>query len=719
MKFSIVRTDSKHAHHLSVKTAEWFMERIKTDTKAGDIAKLREHVYHSGDMKNYDRLPSIAEICPSVELTKTENGRLETVAYNGLVTLHVGGLLRPEDRKAVKEASKQLPMTFAAITGADGRSVEVLVSVEGDLPSLNHNDSTATSGDTLPAKNLTEAEMDTFYKKAYETALGVYNAILPQPVERQDVSARSSFRMTLDPQPYYNPRTTPLNISARTSAEADSSLITSHPSPVTSHPFLNPDLSLYALYEQMYQRAAEEAIGKTDNLPADRQSEAYITVMSQTLCAMGVPEEETFLHLSNHHLFRPDYDEAVIRSIVSAVYAETKPKPYSPADEVSSQTHHLISFLNTRYVFRRNIVMGYTEYRPNNTWLQGWQPCDENAVNGMTLEARLANIDVRDKDVRRYVHSDKIPPCDPIGDFLTHVSDKWDGKTDHIALLARCVPCNIKQWQNWFRKWFLSMVAQWLMPNQEYGNSIVPLLISPQGDGKTTFCRNILPKELRWGFLENLDISEKRQTLQAMHNFLLINLDEFNQISPKLQEGFLKNVIQLPSVKIKRPYGKHVEEFRRYASFIATTNESSVLSDATGNRRFICVQLTAPVDTAYKPNYEALYGQAYTIIMSHKEQWWFTPDEVQAIIAHNRQFEVIPPAIHYFNEYYAAADDETTGQWLSPTAIYDRLRHIAGSGLRANGVAAFGRYLKNIPDLQSRRMGNSRQYLVREKGRKR
>ena len=175
MKFSIVRTDNKHAHHLSVKTAEWVMERIKSDTKAGDIAKLREHVYYFGNMKGYDKLHTIAEICPSVELTKTENGLLEIVAFNGLVTLHIGGLLRPGDRRTVKEASKQLPMTFAALTGADGRSVEVLVAVESDNVRLTSSDG------TLPAKNLNEGEMDTFYKRAYETALGVYNAILPQP----------------------------------------------------------------------------------------------------------------------------------------------------------------------------------------------------------------------------------------------------------------------------------------------------------------------------------------------------------------------------------------------------------------------------------------------------------------------------------------------------------------------------------------------------------
>ena len=723
MRFSIVRTDKNNAIHLTLKAPEWLMERIQSDTKAGDVARLRQHVLYFGDIKGYDKLHTIAEIYPSVELTKTGNGRLEIAAFNGIVMLHVGGLLRQEDLTAVKEASKQLPMTLAAFVGADGRSVEILVAVEDG--NVNGNGNGNVNGNVNVNLNLNDNlnRMEAFYRKAYDTALGVYSGILPQPIERQAVSARSCFRMTLDPQPYYNPHPTPLKVSTMTGTGTSTSTGTSTGTGTGTstgtgtgtNSSLHSDMALYAVYEQMYARASEVAFDKVDNQTGNQPIEAYITVLARTLCEMGVPEEEAFLHVSRHYIYSDDYDEDVFRSILSAVYAETKPQRANDFDEVSRETRRLINFLNTRYVFRRNTVMGYTEYRPNNTWLQDWQPCDENAINGMTIEARLANLDVRDKDVRRYVHSDKIRPCDPIGDFLFRVSDKWDGKTDHIAMLARCVKCDIPQWEQWFRKWFLSMVAQWLVPNQEYGNSIVPLLISPQGDGKTTFCRMILPKELRWGFLENLDVGEKRQTLQAMHNFLLINLDEFNQISPKLQEGFLKNVISLPCVKIKRPYGKHVEEFRRYASFIATTNEGNVLSDPTGNRRFICVQLTAPVDTAYKPNYEALYGQAFTLIMRHKEQWWFTAEETKAIIAHNRNFEVTPPTIQYFNEYYDIAEDESDGQWLSPTAIFDHLRHIAGSGLKANNVAAFGRYLKNIPGLKGRRMGNSRQYLVREK----
>ena len=56
----------------------------------------------------------------------------------------------------------------------------------------------------------------------------------------------------------------------------------------------------------------------------------------------------------------------------------------------------------------------------------------------------------------------------------------------------------------------------------------MPLLISKQGYNKSTFCRRLIPTELSWGFTDSMILSEKRQVLQAMSQFLLINLDEFN-----------------------------------------------------------------------------------------------------------------------------------------------------------------------------------------------
>ena len=678
--------------HLSVKTAEWFFERIKTDTKSEDIGGLRRYIAMYGNGEGYEQRTPVARIYPSVELVKRENGNLQIAAFNGLVWLHVADLLKKEEQVAVKEAVKMLPMTYAAFVGADNRSVEVLVSVtptDGPMPVAEH-------------------EMDVFCRTAYEAALSVYGAILPKPVERQLVTARSHFRMTLDEQPFVSADVHPLKISGLpTTADAK---------PSDDEPQQwNTDIDLYADYEMMYQQASREAYDETADVIASQQYEAYLTELSRRLCMMGVPEEETFLHIRNHHVFKHIFDELKLRTIVSAVYAEENPKRQREVLNVSRETRRLVQFLKTRYVFRYNKVMGNTECRPNNTWSYDWGPCDEEMVNGMTLEARLENIDATFNEVRRYTQSSLIRKTDPVVDYFMKVYNVWDGKTDHIGMLARAVPCDFPEWEQWFRKWFLYMVAQWIGRVRDYGNSIVPLLISPQGDGKSTFCRNLLPKELQWGFLDNLVVSEKRQTLQAMHNFLLINLDEFNQISPKLQEGFLKNVIQLPSVKIKRPYGRHVEDFRRMASFIATTNETNVLSDPTGNRRFICVRLTAPIDTDYKPNYDALYSQAYRLVVNRNEQYWFSPDEVQAVIAHNREFELVPPAVYYFKEYYEAVEDERDGEWTTATAIYDRLRKIAGSGLKANGVPRFGRYLKNMPGLRQKRLSMGMTYLVREK----
>lgn len=698
MKLSIVRTDKKRNLHLTVKPVEWFLERIKTDTKAEDIGKFREYIARFGDTGHYEQSVPMAMIHPSVEMTKAENGNLEIAAFNSLVWLHVGGLMTQTEIKEVKEASKILPTTFASFVGSDGKSVEILVSVA------------QKDTDSEPQ---TESEMDAFCANAYDVAFRAYSGVLPRPIERQDAKARSCFRMTLDAEPYYNSSVTPMIVQRQFAGDISRSTTDNEATEIRE-----VDMRLYSDYELLYKRAAEEAFLETEDIIESQRTDAYLTELARRLCEMNVPEEEAFLHIRNHHIYRESFDEDGTRAMVSAVYTEEKPKRRREVEMTSVETRRIIEFLTTRYVFRYNEVMGYTEYRPNNTWIQDWSPCDENVINGMTIEARLSNIDARDKDVRRYVHSNMIRRINPVSEYLNKCYDKWDGQTDHIAMLARCVPCDIPQWEKWFKKWFLYMVAQWVMPQKEYGNSIVPLLISPQGDGKTRFCRMILPKELQWGFLENLDVSEKRNTLQSMHNFLIINLDEFNSISPKIQDGFLKNVIQLPSVKIKRPYGKHVEEFRRYASFIATTNETNVLSDPTGSRRFICINLTAPVNTDYKPNYEALYGQAYRMVMNRDMEWWFDAEEVKEIMEHNRQYQVLPAAIQYFNEYFEVVDDESEGEWLSPTAIYDKLRKVAGAGLKASGILTFGRFLSNMPDIRQKRTRKGKLYLVKQKKQK-
>ena len=379
--------------------------------------------------------------------------------------------------------------------------------------------------------------------------------------------------------------------------------------------------------------------------------------------------------------------------------------------ELSDNIMRMIGFLCKKYDFRYNSVMKFTEYRPKDKDYWGYQPVDARVQKRMTLEVQLANIRVSIKDVRNYLESDLLSTYNPVEDFLFKCAGKWDGK-DYIRALARTVPTDNPYWEDWFYTWFLAMVNQWRSySHRKYGNSVAPLLISKQGYNKSTFCRSLVPPELQWGYNDNLVLSEKRQVLQAMCQALLLNLDEFNQISPQVQQGFLKNIIQLPSVKMKPPYGSHVQEFPRMASFIATSNMEDILSDPSGNRRFLGVELTGPIDVSQLPNYEQLYAQALAALQAG-EKTYFDAEQTKLIMASNRKFEVISPVDQYFNLYFDLTDDAKLGEYLTAAEIFQELKSHIGSSVKLSNLISFGRKLSQMPSIHRKRFNDGMRYLV-------
>ena len=379
--------------------------------------------------------------------------------------------------------------------------------------------------------------------------------------------------------------------------------------------------------------------------------------------------------------------------------------------ELSDNIMRMIGFLCKKYDFRYNSVMKFTEYRPKDKDYWGYQPVDARVQKRMTLEVQLANIRVSIKDVRNYLESDLLSTYNPVEDFLFKCAGKWDGK-DYIRALARTVPTDNPYWEDWFYTWFLAMVNQWRSySHRKYGNSVAPLLISKQGYNKSTFCRSLVPPELQWGYNDNLVLSEKRQVLQTMCQALLLNLDEFNQISPQVQQGFLKNIIQLPSVKMKPPYGSHVQEFPRMASFIATSNMEDILSDPSGNRRFLGVELTGPIDVSQLPNYEQLYAQALAALQAG-EKTYFDAEQTKLIMASNRKFEVISPVDQYFNLYFDLTDDAKQGEYLTAAEIFQELKSHIGSSVKLSNLISFGRKLSQMPSIHRKRFNDGMRYLV-------
>ena len=394
--------------------------------------------------------------------------------------------------------------------------------------------------------------------------------------------------------------------------------------------------------------------------------------------------------------------------------AEENDNKKEDKNSVRSNIVSMMKLLESRYDFRYNTVMKYVEYLPKDKGWYGYRPVEPREQKRMTLEVQLADIRVSIKDVRNFLESDYIKNYNPIEEYLFQCYDKWDGK-DHIRALARTVPTANPHWEDWFYTWFLGMVDQWRgFTHRQYGNSVAPLLISKQGYNKSTFCRRLLPPELQWGYSDNLILSEKRQVYQAMAQFMVINLDEFNQISPQVQQGFLKNLIQLPTLKYKPPYGSHVMEFPRLASFIATSNMKDILSDPSGNRRFIGVELTGPIDVSVRPNYQQLFAQALSAL-NNGEKSYFDAEQVKLIMKSNSQFEVIQPIDQYFLLYFELVDDEKEGEYLTAAEIFDYLKKQIGSSLKVNSLMGFGRKLANMSELKHKRFSDGMKYLVRKK----
>ena len=213
---------------------------------------------------------------------------------------------------------------------------------------------------------------------------------------------------------------------------------------------------------------------------------------------------------------------------------------------------------------------------------------------------------------------------------------------------------------------------------------------------------HLLPPELRFGYTDSIDFKSRQEAERSLGRFLLVNIDEFDQININ-QQGFLKHLLQKPAANLRKPYGSTIREMRRYASFIGTSNQKDLLSDPSGSRRFICIEVTGPIDTNVTINYRQLYAQALNAVAKGERYWLDDADE--AILKRtNREFEQLTPLEQLFHSHFRAAEEDEEGQWMMPMQILSALQTKTRDRLAINKVAVFGRTLKKleIPNKKSR-----------------
>ena len=300
-------------------------------------------------------------------------------------------------------------------------------------------------------------------------------------------------------------------------------------------------------------------------------------------------------------------------------------------------------FLMENYRFRRNTLNGKVEFQAKPSGeaeCDVFRPLTKAALNSIVIRAKREQILEKGSpktEITEYVESEEVPEHNPVQAFLTHLP-KWDGQ-NHIAKVFGRLPGLSSEQLNYLTIWLRSAVAHWLQMDMLHGNECVPTFIGHQGCGKTTFVRRLLPLELREYYLDHLNLGNKFDKEMALTNNLIVNLDELEAISAT-QHAKLKQTLSVSKVNGRPIFGRTQEDRPRYASFVATTNNPHPLTDPTGSRRYICIQIPDGqlVNNEGDIDYGQLYAQVVYELQELKSPYWFTNDEVARIQQLNQNF---------------------------------------------------------------------------------
>ncbi len=320
-------------------------------------------------------------------------------------------------------------------------------------------------------------------------------------------------------------------------------------------------------------------------------------------------------------------------------------KEESPDSYRSDAIRFNLQFLRDNYDLRYNTMKKTTEFRPKpgstpalpNWGGRGggaWLPLTDRDLNGMTVDQLLAGGQSWSYGMRLCIDSAHVQGYDPVADYLEHLP-AWDGH-DHIGDLAARVPTEYRQWSRLFHRWLLAMVAQVRGMSQDHGNSIVPLLIGRQGTGKSTFCKMLLPRHLRQYYMDDIKMDNAEQVERVLGRMWLVNIDEYDSKTSR-EQAKIKRLLTERDVQVRRPRSDQYTLTRRICSFIATTNERRPLSDPTGSRRYLCVELSGTIDTETPVDHDQLFAQALHELQQG-EPFFLTREEEAEMEAHNERY---------------------------------------------------------------------------------
>ncbi|QDH12993.1 hypothetical protein E3E12_00910 [Formicincola oecophyllae] len=302
------------------------------------------------------------------------------------------------------------------------------------------------------------------------------------------------------------------------------------------------------------------------------------------------------------------------------------------------------------------------------------QPWTVHQVRLLTLYLRQKGLRPgHPDDVRALMTQEaQAHSFNPVQDYLNSL--QWDGQSrlehmfEHVLGLKNPAgmpaesrgesPIPLHYFAEIGRRFMVAAVARaFATLDKPYKFDWMPVLSGGQGIGKSRFGKILFGQWLREDLPANMSDKDAMNALQGCWGVELAELSSLKRSSQESAKSLLSREVD----SFRAPYGSHTEDYPRRVSFLGTTNLDFYLTDSTGNRRFLPIPCTQPLNLEWLiANKDQLWAEAMTLWRTNPAFPTWIPDSLKEIIAElHKRYTTSDPLETKVAQILGEADQQT------------------------------------------------------------
>lgn len=556
-------------------------EFIRGEIYRDRIRRLREAM-DAGETVKADHMKKQLPYCTITATYAKERLAYSLDKYQDIITLDCDDMPAekiPEFRQLVNDC----PDTLGSFVSPRMHGLKIFVYLTG-------NEAEALRTELNALGTVDFLTLERYHHRIYALASSQYEKLLNTKVDTSGSDPGRGFFVSHDPDAFLSTErlenVKPLTVKVTLPTEEECKK-KKRKNPGKRSPLLpvQENASPIDLQVQLDFRKALEYTKRKERLEIGNRDNFFYCLGNQCY-HRHITEEEAVSLAHSHFGDLPDFD---LELPLHNAYQYTSKTDQAEEESQQPRICQVIKFMDEHYEIRRNVVKEQIEFRkiiPDlpTTEQPPFSTLRTKDVNTFYINAQMKKIYSSQANLKALIDSDYAKPFNPFIHYFTSLQT-WDGKTDHIGQLTKTVKAADQAFfEDSFRRWLVGMVACAI--DDEAQNHQLMLLHGAQGKGKSTFVRHLLPPELKDYYRNGMISPDNKDHLLQMSSCLLINLDEFDTLSPaRMQE--LKSLITQDVMNERKVYDIQNYTFIRRASFIASTNNPHCLPDIGENRRIL------------------------------------------------------------------------------------------------------------------------------------